>query len=171
MDYTGAADIKDDKIIKWLKEYLKSNSQSTQKNIKYVAYMLDTDVWKGYAGDNAEYAVGGPTIELFCESYNQLNTNKISYMSNEIGYKIKREADSEWVDSIDLSKDSLYYNNEYYKLASPAAYYEEWTCAVFSGDIGCNSGYNNVDIGFRPIVCLKRGTELLLKEDGTYSIK
>ena len=37
--------------------------------MKAVAYMLDTNTWSVYAGDKADYAIGGPTIELFFKSY------------------------------------------------------------------------------------------------------
>lgn len=29
-----------------------------------VAYMLDTEVWSVYKGEKADYAIGGPTIEM-----------------------------------------------------------------------------------------------------------
>ncbi len=41
-------------------------------NMRAIAYMLDTKIWgKKYAGLKAEYAIGGPTLEMFVESYKQ----------------------------------------------------------------------------------------------------
>lgn len=92
-DYNGSEDIKDDRLKKLNNgyfEYLeKNNKVSTSDNMKAVAYMMDIDIWKGYAGDNAEYAIGGPTLEMFFNSYNE--KYKTNYEIKEIGndgYKI-----------------------------------------------------------------------------------
>ena len=40
--------------------------------MKVVAYMLDTGIWKKFAKENvADYAIGGPTVELFFKAYNE----------------------------------------------------------------------------------------------------
>ncbi len=58
------------------------NRESTNNNIKAVAYMLDTEIWSAKYGDggkNAEYAIGGPTLEMFVKSYNETHSeNSIS---------------------------------------------------------------------------------------------
>ena len=56
--------------------------------------MLDTNVWSTFTDstDNsgkAEYAIGGPTLDLFCASYNQ------KYPSKQIQYQAK----SHWISS------------------------------------------------------------------------
>ena len=44
-------------------EYLNMNQKiSTNDNMKAIAYMLDTELWKGFAGEKAEYAIGRTNI-------------------------------------------------------------------------------------------------------------
>ena len=39
--------------------------------------MLDTDIWNPiYKNEYAEYAIGGPTLEMFCASYKDTHKNK-----------------------------------------------------------------------------------------------
>ena len=47
-------------------------------NMGAVAYMLDTNVWSTFtdSAGKAEYAIGGPTLDLFCASYNQKYSDK-----------------------------------------------------------------------------------------------
>ena len=81
-DYKGSSDITNSLVRPWL-SYLNSYPNSTNTNMKAVAYMLDTDVWSTFTDDDrkAEYAIGGPTLDLFCESYNQ------KYSNDEMSYK------------------------------------------------------------------------------------
>ncbi len=78
-DYEGSASITDTRLQNLNNkyyEYLKTNSKtSTNENVKAVAYMMDTLAWKDYAGEKAEYAIGGPTIEMMVNSYNQKYTD------------------------------------------------------------------------------------------------
>lgn len=46
-------------------------ANSTYDNMKAVAYVLDYNAWSTYAGSNAEYVIGGQTIELLFKSYNE----------------------------------------------------------------------------------------------------
>ena len=39
--------------------------------MKAVAYLLDTDVWNVYKTDKADYAIGGPTVEMLMKSYSK----------------------------------------------------------------------------------------------------
>ena len=67
------------------------------RNINSVAYLMDTNVWSTFAGTKAEYAMGGPTIELFCASYKQThpdkyidyNVNKYIWICGKIKYKFR----------------------------------------------------------------------------------
>ena len=43
--------------------------------MKCVAYLLDIVAWKSFANKYAEYAIGGPTLELFVNSYNTISDN------------------------------------------------------------------------------------------------
>ena len=70
-DYEGASDI-NSQFSKWL-SYLNSNKNNTNDNMKEVAYMLDIEVWSTLKNDKAEYAIGAPTLDMFCASYNENN--------------------------------------------------------------------------------------------------
>ena len=97
-DYSGSSDITDNLIKLWL-SYLNERSSSSP-NMKGVAYMLDTNVWSGFKDSEgkAEYAVGGPTLDLFCASYNEkYPTTRLEYGgSNGNGYRVKCSTDSTW---------------------------------------------------------------------------
>jgi type II secretory pathway pseudopilin PulG len=92
-DYIGSINIDDSLAQKWLSSYWKNNSTSTNTNIRVVAYMLDTRIWnkKFRNSEYADYVIGGPTIEMYCASYNETHpTNNVSCEaeSNTIGYKV-----------------------------------------------------------------------------------
>ena len=67
---------------KWKASY----STSTVTNVKYVNYLLDKGIWKGYTDTGelstavvAKYAVGAPSIEMWIDSYNAfLRKNPVS---------------------------------------------------------------------------------------------
>ena len=74
------------------------DSGSKYINMKAVAYMMDTNVWKNFAGSAyGATATGGPTIEMYALSYNaKKSTNKLgtyetisSTNANAAGYKVK----------------------------------------------------------------------------------
>lgn len=76
-NYTGASQISESSLAKdWLSQFLGNDNykNSTNDTMKMVAYLMDTDLWSQYyAGLDAKYAIGGPTIELFCASYKDIH--------------------------------------------------------------------------------------------------
>ena len=91
VDYKGAENITDSRIKALNNDYFSKyeSSNSTYANMKATAYMLDTNVWSVYAGEKAEYAIGGPTIELFFKSYNKkYGTSYVASAISNKGYKI-----------------------------------------------------------------------------------
>ncbi len=49
------------------------------------------NVWNVYDGNKAEYAIGGPTIELLFKSYNEkYGTSYVAEATSEVGYSIKK---------------------------------------------------------------------------------
>ena len=184
-DYSGANWItQNSKGAKWLNGFLGSNSyntsSSTNTNIRAVAYLMDTNVWSIYAGDNAEYAIGGPTIELFCASYKDTHPNRYIECSvtNSYGYSIK------WNDgSYDTSIggvsvndfNDIYIKSEQDKatgmwLASPSARDSEDAMSADSGGYVNLAIYWSSDEGLRPIVCLKSEVQLEKVDENTYKI-
>ena len=131
-NYTGAASIESTFANKWLSAYYPSNKTNTNTNIKAVAYMLDTKIWNPiYKNEYAEYAIGGPTLEMYCASYKDTHPSKyIECTANSTGYQVRWNGGS-YANSISgVPKDE--YNSIYIKsdtskartmwLASPSAY-------------------------------------------------
>ena len=130
-DYTGAEDIDSTFANKWLSEYYPTNKTNMNTNIRAVAYMLDTDIWNPiYKNEYAEYAIGGPTLEMFCASYKDTHTNRyIECTANSTGYQVRWQGGS-YANSISgLTADeynSIYIKSDYSKasamwLPSPSA--------------------------------------------------
>lgn len=166
-----------------------------------VASMLDTTVWKDYMDKSdktgkAKYAIGGPTIEMLFNSYNEKkdlfnDQNKGKYQvdvpsENNTGYGYKISTNygttASWEYYISSSSDyldktdTLYVNQNTeinasgYWLASPSADKPSCVMRVFyDGCVGrviCGSTTG----GFRPLVCLQSGVKLEKVENGKYKI-
>ena len=178
----------DPRITKWL-SYLIDYPDSTNSNIKKVAWLLDTTVWEGYANSTyAEYAVGAPTLDLFCASYNKLHTDKqINYYPCEelykwdpMGYNLKWSTDTDYVidengiSGLDITNNLYATSGDKVSamwLASPGNYLAgEYLIAVSSdGSIYFQEGSSYV-CGLRPVVCLKSDVQITKKSDGTYTL-
>ena len=161
---------------KWL---VKNPNGYINSSCKAVLNMLDVDLWSIYKNaDYAEYAIGGPTIEMFCASYNSTHTNKLTPKENyEYGYRFQFDDSNDvynygYIDVVavnDMANKMLFSNqrvNEYH-IASPSACYASgapWMYAVTSRNL-LGSAYNswgeNYTGGFRPLVCLKTDIHLL----------
>ena len=132
-DYSGASWISSNsKGSKWLSQFLGSYGTSTNTNIRAVAYMMDTNVWSGYyAGEDAEYAMGGPTLEMFCASYKDTHPSKYLECGNlsSYGYNVRWNGGSWSFNQSGLVQDdfnSIYIKSDTSKakgmwLASPSA--------------------------------------------------
>ena len=184
-DYEGASWIsQNSKGAKWLSQFLSSYGTSTNNNIKAVAYMMDTNVWSEYyAGEDAEYAMGGPTLEMFCASYK--DTHQSNYIEcgnvNSNGYQVRGGNGGSWgYSQVSLVIDD--YNSIYIKsdtsksftmcLASPSAYDSDYLMQAKSSYNGSVEfvDYSSKNSGLRPIVCLKSGVQLEKQADGTFMI-
>ena len=182
-DYTDSASITDIKIQNLNKsyfKYLETNTQtSTNSNMKAVGYMTDTNVWKAFAGDKAEYAIGGPTVEMLMKSYSQ--KHGVDYQARAkdvVGYEISKDGGVNWANyysgMLD-TRDGLYVIKDTAKayamwLASPSAGAATNVMYVdYDGDVS-NGKYDNGRYGFRPLVSLKSNVQLQKNEDGTYTI-
>ena len=186
-DYsTGSDEITDEDIKALNKEYFTQGCTSNQDNMRGVAYMLDTNIWSGFKGEKAKYAVGGPTIEMFINSYNQkYKTNyQLRIGGNDTeknyGYEVSTDGgatyDSSLLDGIFDKNDSLYTLLDQSKasafwIASPAtrAWWASWYAYAGGGIVA--DGYNSPRVGFRPLVCLNSNVQLEKTADETFIIK
>ena len=182
-NYTGSAWIRtntNEQARNWL-TWVNSYPSSTNDNIKAVAYMMDTNKWSAFKGDKAEYAIGGPTLELFCASYKVTHPDRYiecnSMTSN--GYQVK------WSDgsyTTTISVPTLDEYNSIYIKSNTTKTYGMWLVSPSAVDryrvmyARCNglvdgAHYSYTDLGFRPVVCLKSGVKLIDNGDGTCSIQ
>ena len=134
--YTGSEDIATT-IRKYNKDYFKDYT-STNPNMKSVAYMLDADTWSTFATSSenyAQWAIGGPTIELLFTAYNKYaRTEYEADAVSPTGYQIRETAGDSFADSIfstAIKNDTSAVDNPYsvfslsiqadgYYLASPS---------------------------------------------------
>lgn len=180
---TGTLRIIDSAIRKLNKSYFDQNFTSTNENMKAVAYMLDTTAWKGFkdVAGKATYAIGGPTVEMLFESYNQKH-NEDNYEAkavNESGYQIRHNV-GDWKaytdsfeDYIDAS-DSLYVipaSNGAHAMwmASPSVYNISILNVSDTGSVNYGD-YYVTSIGYRPLICLDNNVQLE-EYAGGYRIK
>ena len=178
-DYKGSQDITDEKIKKLNNDYFNVKGYSnTNESMKAVAYMLDTDVWSVFSGDKSEFAIGGPTVEMFLNSYNEkYGTNYLAEATSNIGYQFKSDSGYTFILQLSVPDDSLYTINsmdkaEYMFLASPAN--ENYGTCLIDMSFAGNFIYDRYDaryVGFRPLVCLNSDVELKKNDDGSYTIK
>ena len=184
-DYTGSSSINSGFAGKWLSSYWKNNSESTNTNIRAVAYMLDTSIWntRFRNSEYADYAIGGPTLEMYCASYKDTHPTKYiecEAESNTTGYKVKWNSDSTYSKAISGLATSNDCNNIYIKsdtakalamwLASPSASFANNVMNAYcAGNVG-NNYYSNDYPGLRPLVCLSSDIQLKKLDNGNYRI-
>ena len=177
-DYKGSGDITDGKVKKLNDDYFSKGYTSSSLSMKAVAYMLDTNIWNIFKTEKAEYAIGGPTVEMLMASYNKkYNANYMTRAKNNVGYEISKDGGVNW---------ALYYNemlstsDNLYVISSSTNAYAMWLASTSASD-GCvldvdingrvfNNGYTDNRIGFRPLVCLNSNIQLEIDGDG-YKIK
>ena len=171
-DYIGSKSIINDSVKKWI-SYINEYSESTQRNIKAVAYLLDTNIWNVFAGDKAEYAIGGPTIELFCASYQQRHNEKIYYkIMSETGYYISRDNET-FGNQLTINSEDKLYNSGTTWLATPSQSGSTYLMCM-GGGIVRSADYTYTPAvlpGIRPIVCLKSDVVLEEYENDTFIIR
>ena len=184
-DYDGWSDISSSLATKLLGQYVAAGHTSTKNNMKATAYLLDTNVWSGFkdASGYAEYAIGGPTLELFTSSYNVTHESDIStQVENDIGYQLMWNTLGVWSDRIENldASQSLYVisdktNAEGMWLASPSQTGDDidppgdFMLTVYDNQIYVPT-WNNGSYGARPCIVLKSNIQIEKQEDGTYLI-
>ena len=146
-------------------------------NSKCVSTLLNKEHWQGFLdeGQNyGEYAVGGATVEMWCESWNAAHDSCKIYAEagSNYGYILMgsgMESEEKWTphpSEIDAVNDSLWYprfgiehlsdveNCQGYWLASPCEMDQEFLFVIrYDGELGgCNP--EGASVALRPIICL-----------------
>ena len=196
--YNGSADITDERVKTFNRDYFKERISeetgekyvfsSTNGNMKLVAYMLDYSIWNDFVNSAfAEYAVGGPSVEMTLKSYSEKkNVDYRSKASSATGYQISNDAGKEntwenYYDGMLSTSESLYVlprsSGAFAMwLASPSAGSRD--DMMYVGAYGYVGNGNSFDIaysittlGIRPLVCLNSNIMLNQNEiTGVYEI-
>ena len=186
-DYpAGSGSVTNSDIKKLNNDYFNVKSySSTSNNIKAVAYMLDTNAWSVYKGENADYAVGGPSIEMIMKSYSQkYGVDYRAQASSVAGYQVSNNGGAGWADSslsMLSTTDSLYVITTTsaargYWVSSPSAAQSDNAYQImavhYTNNVTSYDYYANMaTIGFRPLVCLSSDVKLEQLSDGNFAIK
>ena len=156
------------------------------QNSKCVSVLLNTNNWTKFVDTNyADYAIGGPTLNMYIASWNAKGYTKLYTNTNTWGYLVGTSANPTTY-SVNMSSDkagkgdALYYphqsdySNCYgYWLAAPAG---DNSYAFGIMDVGFGSRvdpgrYFASNFGVRPLVSLKSGVTLQDNSDGTVTLK
>ena len=159
---TGSADITDSFLQSLNSQWFNivKNAPSTNDNAKAIAYLMDQDVWDEYkdSARNASYAIGGPTLELFMNSYNNseetINEIKIRNCTST-GYS--ENTSNNWL--LETYNNGIYNNGtgSYWWLASPYGKYSDNYVFVVKEDDGDLYYYYMANrMGLRPIVIIPK---------------
>ena len=180
-NYAGSASITNEDLKKLNNDYFNNKGyKNTSDGLKAVAYMLDTNAWSGYKGDNADYAVGGPSIEMLMKSYSQKHgVNYVAQAAGFYGYAISNDGGNSWVTNISSmlsTNDDLYVittttNAMAYWISSPVHGQDYFIFRATDGGNVCFYYMNDNAIGFRPLVCLSSDVKLEQLSDGNFAIK
>ena len=184
-EYKGSASITDERIKKLNYDYfINNNYSSTNSNMKAAAYLLDFEIWNTFSeGVGAEYAIGGPTIEMVLKSYCNKYQDKDykARAANEMGYEISKDGGKSWSASMSVMlnmSDLLYVlpgadtelesgnksGADGMWLASTSMYDGNLVSLESNGSF--YSSYINFNRGFRPIVCLNNNIYLNKTNNG-----
>ena len=179
--YSGTANITDEKMKAFNSDYFDNNYTSTYNNMKAVAYMLDKDIWSDFANRTvAEYAVGGPSVEMLLKSYcEKVPEKKDLYKtqaSSATGYQVSNNGGTSYANGISgmlSTSDTLYVlpsaatsGADAMWLASPSAGNTDYVMNVYYNGYVYRDGYSRGIIGFRPLVCLNSDIQLEAYEGG-----
>ena len=180
-NYTGSGSVTNSDIKNLNNDYFNVKSYpSTSNNMKAVAYMLDTNAWSVYKGEDADYAVGGPSIEMIMKSYSQKHgVDYRAQASSATGYQVSNNGGASWANYINnmlSTTDSLYVLTDTvaaygYWVSSPSADLAGNVMYVDYNGYVSNLSYRGSDLGFRPLVCLSSDVKFEMQTDGTLAIK
>ena len=144
-------------------------------NEQAVAWLCDPSKWTAYCDtDKANYAIGGPSVEMYVKSYNQTHGDDAlgcQYQTDNAPgyiYKVKDTIqNSGWVTNSDILDYSMTYKSMYcgqngnktgyWWLASPSAYDSDRVCFVYGYFADLSYGRNDYHTryGVSPLVSLK----------------
>ena len=175
--------------IKTLFKATRYTLNSSNINSKCVSTMLNHNNWTDFVDTKwADYAIGGSTIEMWIESWNDMYPSDKLYCDandSETGYYVGTsnppisdniaqnimEIKTGYTNTLFYPHTSTYNNCNCYWIASPSARGEDYIMLVdYRGVIGRTLNTSAV-MSFRPIVSIKSMVKVINNYDGTYTLK
>ena len=186
----------------WLRK-LKVSEYQTVRNSKCVSTLLNTDNWKGFLDTGSrygEYAVGGPTLEMWCNSWNDAHASSKIYTNVEasetdpgyyVGNSESATTNTYMISGVQDTRDRLWIphysdSNTFdgdnkcsgYWLTSPQ-YMEPYpglnnNARCLSWSNGCFLSFGDFASwgkGLRPVVALKTGVSASKDANGVWQLK
>ena len=165
-----------------------SNTSNWNNNEHAASWLCSPSQWTTYCDTTkANYAIGGPSVEMDVASYNQVpHTQGGNYIlgatyraTSAPGYiytlngaqsTISNNDCSTGTDSLDYKGyNSMYAGKNrtksgYWWLASPSSDYSNGVCYVYGGNANLSSGHYSITYGVEPIVSLKSGIQVEIEE-------
>ena len=155
---------------------------SSNINSKCVSGLLNTNNWTKFVDTNyADYAIGGPTLNMYIASWNAKGYTKLYTNTNTNGYYVGTSANPEttnvymkntagYEDTLYYPHQSVYSNCHGYWLAAPSASSADNISYVSDNGLVFYAFHNVGLYGVRPLVSLKSGVTLQENSDGTVTL-
>ena len=159
-----------------------SLESSWKPNEKAAAYLCDTSKWTTYYDSTkAKYAIGGPSLEIYADSYNKThNSNSLIYTytpttgtaspNNGKGYFVGANGtytNSGYytpIDTIDTSQSGIYFVRcRTFWLASSLARPGNHVAYALGSEANVTTGCLNYNVGVRPIVSLRSDFQIKIE--------
>ena len=166
----------------WAKNRGNIKKDSMTRNEKAAAWLCAPSQWTDYVDiTKATYAIGGPSVEMYVASYNDVPHIQGNYIlgakyraTNTHGYIYTLNGIQSIISNNDYitgnnSLDNAGYNGMYtqgegrYWLASPSSYGDAYMCEVI-GSAQLDNGYDHSFTGVAPVVSLKSGIQVEVEE-------
>lgn len=146
--------------------------KSSNSNSKVVSVLLNTSNWKSFVDTNyADLAIGSPTIEMWCASWNEKGYTKLTPSASTNGYKINNEGYLTEVDTLYFPHPE-YWNKCYgYIIASPNNYDTGYIMTAYEGRKIYKSDYGSKVLSLRPVVHLNSAENWVKDENGVWQPK
>lgn len=154
----------------WMYMLTEKNISKTPYSFTGVEYLLDSNNWKQFKNEYADYAIGAPTIELMQKSLEKEREQKGEeipvldcYVDDTLmypGYQLNL--------SSNIPSSSVNYNNNFTSafLGSNTTYWTQSIWEISKGKL-IKQNYNN-SWANRPIICLKSDVKIHENEEGSY---
>ena len=163
--------------------------EANKESSKAVSTLLNTENWTAFVNEYADYAIGGPTLQMWIASWNEKYNENIEIRVAENGYEVKVDGTANWSAAIDMKNKEGYTNELYFPKFTDAS--GNTRCNYWLSSQGQQAGsalptadiyqitdgegqsiyatYSGVGGGFRPVVSLK-ANQNLVKENGVWNI-